>query len=327
MKKYHNEFLGELYRTMLRIRVSEESLVAPILGRKVLTPCHLYSGEEGIAAGISASLEKSDYVFGNHRSHGHYLAKGCALKEMVAEVFCRETGCSGGRGGSMHLINPECGMMGSAPIVAGTISLTVGAALASRIRKDHRVAVSFFGDGATNEGVLYESMNFASLKRLPIIFVCENNYYATHMPIMDCRPDVPIFEIARPFGIASYQVNGNDVLAVYEIAKNAVAKCRSGEGPVFLECLTYRLRGHVGPDDNIQGDHTDIRPAEEVEAWRKKDPILRFEKYLIENEVMKPEEIEGIRNGVVMEMEEAFAFAKESAFPDPEDLGKYVFKE
>jgi len=199
--------------------------------------------------------------------------------------------------------------------------------LAAKMRKSRKISVSFFGDGATNEGVLYESMNFAALKKLPIIFVCENNYYATHMPIGECRPDVPIFEIAKSFGIESRQVDGNDVLAVYEVAKEAVGKCRAGEGPAFLECLTYRLRGHVGPNDNIQGVHTDIRPVEEVEEWGKKDPIVRFERYLLENGVMGQQEIVGIKTEVEREVEEAFAFARGSAFPEAGDLGNYVYAE
>ena len=177
---YSKSLLEKLYRIMVRIRFCEESFVQPILAREVLCPCHLYSGEEAIAVGICASLNDEDYVFGNHRSHGHYLAKGGGMNQLVAEIYTRETGCSGGRGGSMHLIDVEKGMLGSAPIVAGTISLAMGAALASSIRKDNRVTVSFFGDGATGEGVLYESLNFAALKKLPIIFACENNFYATH---------------------------------------------------------------------------------------------------------------------------------------------------
>jgi acetoin:2,6-dichlorophenolindophenol oxidoreductase subunit alpha len=327
MGHYDKDFLLGIHRDMLKIRLCEEGLVSPIQNGEVRTPCHLYSGEEAIAVGFCSALTKEDYVFGNHRSHGHFLAKGGSMEAMVAEIFCRESGCSRGRGGSMHLIDPENGMLGSAPIVAGTISLAVGAALASSIRKDRGVSVSFFGDGATNEGVLYESINFAALKKLPIIFACENNYYATHMPINECRPEVPIFEIAKPFGIECYQVDGNDVLAIYETAKEAVAKCRDGGGPVFLECLTYRQRGHVGPDDNIQGSHTDIRPAEELEEWRKKDPIVRFEGYLVENGVTGPEEMEKVKREVERQVEEAFAFARGSAFPEPEQLGKYVFKE
>ena len=286
MKTHSKELLDNLLRMMIKIRLCEESFVTPILNREIRTPCHLYSGEEAIAAGICACLKKEDYIFGNHRSHGHFLAKGGSMKEMVAEIYCKETGCSRGRGGSMHLIDPEVGMMGAAPIVAGTISLAVGAALASTIRKDNRVTVSFFGDGATGEGVLYESMNFAALKKLPIIFACENNFYATHMPVRECRVDNHIYEVAEPFCIESRAVDGNDVLEVYEAAKQAVEKCRKGEGPIFLEFLTYRFRGHVGPDDNIQGTHTDIRPKKEVEEWLEKDPIKNLERYLKDNDLL-----------------------------------------
>lgn len=273
-------FLENLLRGMLRIRLCEESFVAPILNGEVHTPCHLYSGEEAIAVGICSALSTDDYIFGNHRSHGHFLAKGGSMKEMAAEIYCRVEGCSKGRGGSMHLIAPDIGMLGSAPIVAGTISLAVGAALASSIRDDgRRVAVSFFGDGATGEGVLYESLNFAALKKLPIIFACENNMYATHMPIRECRVNQPISRIAEPFGIEIHAVDGNDVLKVHEASQKAVESCRRGNGPVFMEFMTYRFRGHVGPDDNIQGSHTDIRPKEEIAVWMENDPIKKFESY------------------------------------------------
>jgi TPP-dependent pyruvate/acetoin dehydrogenase alpha subunit len=325
MKKYSNEFLIDLLRTMMRIRLCEESFVTPILEGEIRTPCHLYSGEEAIAAGICACLKKEDYVFGNHRSHGHFLAKGGSINEMVAEIYCKETGCSRGRGGSMHLIDPEVGMMGAAPIVAGTISLAMGAALASTIRKDNRVTVSFFGDGATGEGVLYESLNFAALKKLPIIFACENNFYATHMPIRECRVDNHIYKVAEPFCIESRAVDGNDVLEVYEAAKQAVEKCRKGEGPIFLEFLTYRFRGHVGPDDNIQGTHTDIRPKKEVEEWLEKDPIKNLERYLKDNDLLDEESLQQIKAEVEDEIAEAHAFARNSANPDPRELARHVF--
>jgi pyruvate dehydrogenase E1 component alpha subunit len=311
---------------MLRIRLVEESFVEPILKGEIRCPCHLYSGEEAISAGLCASLDAGDYVFGNHRSHGHFLAKGGSMKEMVAEIYCRETGCSRGRGGSMHLIDPAVGMLGAAPIVAGTISLALGAALASSLRGENRVSVSFFGDGATGEGVLYESMNFASLKKLPLIFVCENNLYATHMPLRDCRVGNSIHPIAEPFCIETAQVDGNDVLAVYEAGKRAVDRCRAGQGPFFLEFLTYRYRGHVGPDDNIQGAHTDIRPKEEVAYWLRKDPILNIEKYLVERARIDDGALERIRENARDEVKAAHAFAKRSPHPRTEELTRDVYQ-
>ena len=326
MTGYNIDFLKELYRQMVTIRLCEESLVDSILSGQIQTPCHLYSGQEAIATGLCANLEKSDTIFGNHRSHGHFLAKGGPLKKMVAEIFCRESGCSRGRGGSMHLIEPEVGMLGSAPIVAGTISLAVGAGLAASIRQDGRVAVSFFGDGATGEGVLYESINFAALKKLPVIFACENNLYATHMPINECRIDQPISKIAEPFCIDILTVDGNDVLSVFEAGKKAVSACRSGDGPVFMEFETYRLRGHVGPDDNIQGVHTDIRPEKEIEDWRKRDPIGRLTNYMLENSLGEPKELEEIKQQARVEVDAAIAFSKASPFPLEEDVMEYVFK-
>jgi pyruvate dehydrogenase E1 component alpha subunit len=312
---------------MLRIRLVEESLVEPIIKGDIRTPVHLYSGEEAVAAGICASLSKSDYVFGNHRSHGHYLAKGGNMGRMVAEIYGKETGCSKGRGGSMHLIDPENGVLGIVPIVAGTISLALGAALASKIRKDNRVTVSFFGDGATGEGVLYESLNFAALKKLPIIFACENNLYSTHLPIKEIRVNENISETAIPFGITSIRIDGNNVLDVYEAGKMAVEQCRKGEGPYFIEFLTYRFRGHVGPDDNIQGSHTDIRPASELQSWLKRDPIKLLQVLLIDNNLLSETEISIIINEVGKEVEEATSFALNSNYPNPSELLKYVYKE
>ncbi len=324
--KYPRELLDYLYRTMVRIRFCEESFVEPIMKGEVRCPCHLYSGQEAIAAGICASLNDDDYVLGNHRSHGHYLAKGGGMAEMVAEIYGCETGCSRGRGGSMHLIDPEHGMLGAAPIVAGTISLAMGAALASSIRQDNRVTISFFGDGATGEGVLYECLNFAGLKKLPMVFVCENNFYATHMPVRDCRVENNIYKIGEPFCIPSFEVDGNDVLQVFEIGKAAIEQCRKGMGPVLIECQTYRFRGHVGPDDNIQGEHTDIRPRAEVESWLQKDPISRFEDYLLTNELVDKKTLEDINREGEAEVAAAHSFARYSPLPDGKDLANYVFK-
>ena len=278
MKSHSKDFFIHLYKEMLRIRLCEESLINPIIDGSVRCPVHLCSGEEAIAVGVCANLEKEDYVFGNHRSHGHFIAKGGRIDSMIAEIFGKADGCSKGRGGSMHLIDPNVGMIGSAPIVSGTISLALGAALSFQIRKKKRVAVSFFGDGATNEGVLFECLNFAALKKLPIIFVCENNFYATHMPVSACRPENPIADIADPFGIQKARIEGNDVIGIFETAKKAVELCRKGKGPFFIEALTFRLRGHVGPDDNIQGTHTDIRPKKEIDDWKEKDPLIVLKK-------------------------------------------------
>lgn len=324
--EYSKDFLLNLYRTMLKIRVCEESLVDPILDGTIQCPVHLCSGEEAVAVGVCTALEKSDFVYGNHRSHGHFLAKGGDVNAMVAEIFCKETGCSRGRGGSMHLIDPDIGMLGSAPIVAGTVSLAMGTALSADIRGSGAVTVSFFGDGATNEGVLYECLNFAALKKLPMIFVCENNYYATHMPINECRPEINILEIAQPFGVKGKRVDGNNVLEVYESARFAVSECRNGNGPFFIEALTYRLRGHVGPDDNIQGNHTDIRPEAEIESWRDKDPIKCFHQTLTAQYGFPESEFEALSSEVTNEVADAFEFAAASPYPSTSEIEKYVFR-
>ena len=325
--KYSRKFLLDLYRTMVRIRFCEESLISPILSGEIKCPVHLYSGQEAIAAGVCAALAKKDYIFSTHRSHGHYLAKGGSLKKLVAEIYCKETGCSRGRGGSMHVIAPEFGILGSAPIVAGTISLAVGAALAAQIRKEKRVSVSFFGDGACGEGVLYESMNFAALKKLPVIFVCENNLYSTHMPIKECRPQNNIFQTGIPFGIKSFRADGNDVLQVYQTARKSVDWCRKNQGPIFIEFLTYRLRGHVGPDDNIQGHHTDIRPNSEVEKWRKRDPLLTFESFLLKKNISGKKHLKKIKSEIEKEVRNAHVYARKSSFPPGKEVKKYVFAE
>jgi len=313
-------------RDMCRMRYCEEALVAPINTGEVKTPCHLYSGQEAVAAGVLANFTRKDYVFGTHRSHGHFLAMGGTPRRMMAEIFCRETGCAKGRGGSMHLVEPELGMLGAAPIVGGTISLAMGAALAAHIRGDKRVSAAFFGDGATGEGSIYESLNFAALNKLPMLFVCENNLYATHMPIRACRNNDCIARIAEPFNIKTWRIDGNNVLEVYEAAKEAVALCRAGKGPVFIECLTYRLRGHVGPDDAIQGIHTDIRPPTELSAWRDRDPIIALEKHMLAEQLITLREIAAIKRRVQAEVADAMAFARKSPRPSPRELEKYVFK-
>jgi TPP-dependent pyruvate/acetoin dehydrogenase alpha subunit len=226
----------------------------------------------------------------------------------------------------MHLIDVEQGMLGAAPIVAGTISLALGAALASQIRRDGRVVVSFFGDGATGEGVLYEAMNFAALKKLPLIFACENNLYSTHMPIGEIRVAMPIAEVARPFGMPSHRLDGNDLVAIHEAAVDVVAACRQGGGPALMEFLTYRMRGHVGPNDNIQGTLTDIRPAAEIEHWRARDPIARFEAFALDGGLVTAGDLAAIREAITSEVEEAHRFAAASPRPVEVEIGNYVFR-
>jgi TPP-dependent pyruvate/acetoin dehydrogenase alpha subunit len=225
----------------------------------------------------------------------------------------------------MHLIDPEHGMLGAAPIVAGTIALALGAAMAARIRKDGRVVVAFFGDGATGEGVLYEAMNFAAVKKLPIIFACENNLYSTHMPIREIRVMDRIADVAAPFGLPAHTLDGNDVVAVHEATVDVVAACRRGQGPVFMEFLTYRMRGHVGPNDNIQGTQIDIRPEAEVEAWRARDPITRFEARASERG-LTADELFAIRNAVTREVASAHQAAAASPRPAETEIDKYVFQ-
>lgn len=327
MTEFNKEFMRSLYEAMLRIRSSEECLVDPIERDEIRCPCHLCSGQEAVAAGVCATLEPEDFIFGNHRSHGHYIAKGGDLASMFAEIYGKSDGCSGGRGGSMHVIDIKNGMLGAAPIVGGTISLALGVALASKIRGDDRVTVSFFGDGSTGEGVLYESMNFAALKKLPLMFVCENNLYSTHMSIRECRVKNSIYDVAKPFGILSRRIDGNDVLKVYETAKVAADHCRKGKGPVFIECLTYRMRGHVGPDDNVQGTRTDIRPKEEISKWKRKDPIKRLGRFMLKNGLVTKSELNEMERSISDQVARAHELAKGSNDPEEGDLTKYVFKQ
>ena len=318
----NKEFLIKLYKEMLRIRIFEESLVDPILDGTIKTPCHLYSGQEAIAVGVCQALNHEDVVFGNHRSHGHYLAKGGDMNALMAEIYGKETGCSKGRGGSMHIIDTSVGFMGATPIVAGTVSLAVGAAMAFKIRKENRIAVSFFGDGAIGEGVVYESLNFAMLHKLPIIFVCENNKYVTHMKTENCVANEIVDQISG-FGINKYWVDGNDVKYVYNVVKDNKQYL-----PLFLECYTYRLRGHVGPDDNIQGIHKDIRPKEEIEEWKKYDLIkmLREKIYPMTQDFMTEDSIlYDIYGEVENKVKEAHEFAKNSHWPSPNTLEDYVY--
>lgn len=310
------ELLLGLYRTMLLIRLTEERIAALIEGHEIKTPCHLCIGQEAVAAGVCAALDNMDSIWGGHRSHGHYLAKGGSLNALMAEIFGKTTGCSKGRGGSMHLVAPESGLYGTVPLVGATISLAVGAGLASKLRGDGRVAVAFFGDGATEEGHFHESMNLAALYRLPVLFVCENNLYSTHMALWERRPKDNIAQTADLYGIPGKRVDGNDAVAVHESALEGAACAREGRGPTLLECRTYRWRGHVGPAWDLDVGEQRQR---ELEEWLPKDPIPRLRRRIAESGGCL-EELDRMEQEVRADIEAAVLFARESPSPDPGEL-------
>jgi pyruvate dehydrogenase E1 component alpha subunit len=284
----------------------------------------LYTGQEAVATGVCSALRKDDYVFSTHRSHGHYIAKGGDLKALMAELYGRVTGCSKGRGGSMHLASPDVGLPGSSAIVAGTIPLAVGVALAFSIQKKNGVSVAFFGDGAAGEGAFYESLNFASLKKLPVIFVCENNLYSTHMPISTCLANTDIYKMAEVFNMSSVRVDGNNVIDVFKVANKAIEDARCGKGPTLIECKTYRWRGHVGPNFDIDKG---LRSEEELEYWLNRCPIKMLEEFLLKHSIISKSEKLRLYATIEKEIEESVVFAKESPYPDPDENGTFnVFK-
>ncbi len=306
---------------MLRIRLIEERVADLVEAGEILTPCHLTIGQEAIAAGVCANLKPTDSIWGGHRSHGHYLAKGGDIKKMLAELFGKAGGCSKGRGGSMHLVAPEVGLFGTVPLVAATIPLAVGAAMASKLRNEVAVSVSFFGDGATEEGHFHESLNLAALYRLPVIFVCENNFYASHMHISERRAKDNIFKAGATHGIPAEQIDGNDVLLVYDTARRAIEHARSGGGPTLLECRTYRWRGHVGPAWDLD---VGLKRNDDLKGWMKRDPIEMARTELIKLGVSS-EQLGGIDPEVREEVDAALAFARASQYPLPEELLKNLF--
>ena len=309
-----------LYETMLKIRQTEERLADALLAGEIRCPVHLYTGQEAVAAGVCVHLDENDYVFGTHRSHGHYLAKGGDLDAMIAEIYGRTTGCARGRGGSMHVVDPDLHIYAT-PIVAATISIAVGAAWAAARRQDGSIAVTFFGDGAVEEGRFYESLNLASLYQLPVVFICENNLYASHVRLEARQRNPDIYRRAENFALPGVQVDGNDVCAVYLAAQVGVARARNGGGPTLIECLTYRWRGHVGPNYDLdQG----IREPEELAAWQARCPIGRLGKALLDESILAEADLAAIRLEVDQEIENAWALAKSGPLPDPARLLAFV---
>jgi pyruvate dehydrogenase E1 component alpha subunit len=310
-----------MYKTMLCIRLVEERLSDLLEADEVKCPCHLYIGQEAVATGVCAALRKDDYIWGTHRSHGHYIAKGGDVPAMLAEILGKDGGCARGRGGSMHLFAGQHGMLGTVPIVAATIPIAVGAALAFKMRGDGRVSVSFFGDGATEEGHFHESMNLAALYTLPVVFVCENNLYSSHMHIEQRRPADNIFKIAEIYNIPGIRLDGNDVLAVHQAAVEAVGRAREGKGPTLLECRTYRWRGHVGPSWDMD---VGVKRRDELREWMPRCPIKRTRERLIEMGVSEAE-LETDKAKIQAEVEQALAFARQSPYPDEAELEDHVY--
>ena len=316
--------LLELYRTMLRIRLVEERIGTLYAEQEMRCPCHLYIGQEAVAAGACTHLVGDDVLFGTYRGHGLYLAKGGDLTALLAELYGKETGCSRGRGGSMQLVAPEAGLICTSAIVGGTIPLAAGAALSAQIRRTRQIAMVVFGDGATEEGVFHETLNFASLKRLPMVFVCENNFYATysHQSARQCADN--IFQRAAAYRIPGRRVDGNDVLAVTRAVGAAVQRARRGGGPSLIECRTYRWREHVGPAEDT---HLGYRSAEEVKAWMARCPIKRMARRLLRAKLATPQQLDGFTRAIEQELHDAVAQAKAAPEPRVEELAQGVYAE
>ena len=309
-----------LYRQMLVIRRFEESAVRIYREGNIPGFLHLYIGEEAVASGVCAHLEKGDYVGSTHRGHGHALAKGVPAREVMAELWGRSTGCSGGRGGSMHLYSKEYGLLGTNGIVGYGIPLGAGAAFSAKYLDTSNVAVAFFGDGAVNLGCFHEVLNMASIWTLPVVFVCENNLYATELPFLRATAGQSVAARAASYAMPGVEVDGQDVLAVYEAAGQAIGRARAGEGPTMIECRTYRYHGHHEGDPG-----TDYRTQEEIENWKNRDPVHLLGKRLLSEKVAAQDELDQVKKEVEVLIQDAIDFADGSPWPAPEDAATKVF--
>jgi len=303
------KILVSFLHDILRIRLVEEKIAEVYPEGEIRCPVHLCIGQEAIPVGVSANLKKSDLVLSNHRAHGHYLAKGGNLKKMFAEMYGKTSGCSKGRGGSMHLIDLGVNFLGSTPIVGSTIPIATGVAFAEKMKGRKSVTVSFFGDAAVEEGVFHESVNFAVLKRLPILFVCENNLYSVYTHLRERQPPREIYRLVAGHGIPSFKEDGNDVARVYEMTKKVLKNVRAGKGPAFIEFSTYRWREHCGPnyDDNFG-----YRGKGEFAKWQTKCPIRRLSNFLLSRGLIAEKELAGFKRKIQKEAEGAVLFAKKS---------------
>ena len=313
----------DLYKGMLRIRVVEETIADHYPEQEMRCPVHLCIGQEAVATGVCSAMQRRDYVLSGHRSHGHYLAKGGSLKAMMAEIYGRAAGCAKGKGGSMHLVDLDAGFLGAAPIVGSTIPIGVGAAFGCWQRGEDNVTVVFFGDGATEAGVFHESLDFAVLKNLPVVFVCENNLYSVYSP-MEVRQSNrrSIVTLAQAHGMHAERGDGNNVKEVFRIANAAIKKARSGQGPSLLEFTTYRWREHCGPNlDNDIG----YRTEEEYQAWKILCPVEAMAAKLVETSDLSNDQASAIGAELRQEAEQAIVYAKACAFPDASKMTTEVY--
>lgn len=313
----------KLYYEMLRIRLIEETIAGRYTEWEMRCPVHLATGQEAIAVGVCANLAPMDYVMSTHRSHLHYLAKGGDLKAMLAEIYGKKTGCSGGKGGSQHLIDLDAGFLGATPIVGGIIPVATGVAFGVSLKNEERVVVVFFGDAAVEEGVFSESINFASLKKLKIIFVCENNLYSVYTHVSERQPATRSnVSIAKAYGINGLEADGNNVMTVYKSMSYIIESVRSGSGPAYVEYKTYRWREHCGPNfDNNIG----YRKDSEYSAWRKRCPVESFENLLKKEGTLSDAEIGEITKKITAEIDDAFCFSQKSPFPSKEALYSHLY--
>lgn len=314
------DLLIALHRALLKVRLSEERLAERYREQEMRTPAHFGSGQEAVAVGICHALRPGDVVFSHHRCHNHYLAMGGGTYELAAELYGRADGCSGGRGGSVHLTAPERGMMATSAILGEMTAVAVGAALSFKMDGLDGVSVTFFGEGALDEGAFYEALNYAAIKKLPVLFACENNLYATESPLeVRQAPGSDLCERARAFKVEASRIDGNDVLEVYRAAQLAVGKLRRGDGPVFLECMTYRWREHVGPHFDHELSRT-YRTREEVEAWMERCPVKRSGARLLELGISDVNQLERWHRDTKQEVDAAIERARSAPWPEVSTL-------
>ncbi len=317
-----NVTLRQLYGEMLRIRLVEETMAERYAEQEMRCPVHLSVGQEAAAVGVCAALRRTDKVLSTHRCHAHYLAKGGDLYRMMAEIYGKADGCVGGRGGSMHLCDQEVGMLASVPIVASSIPLAVGSALADKRAGRDTVTVAFFGDASVEEGVFHESANFAQLHKLPVVFVCENNLFSIYTALEARQPERPIMELAGAHAMAKAEGDGNNVLSVSELTQAAVERARSGQGPSFLVLHTYRWREHCGPNyDNDLG----YRTPEEFEAWKENCPVEGTRRQLLDAGDLSEAEDDRMRGDIQAEIDKVFERARAADLPPSEDAGRFVY--